>query len=236
MRCGNCGFQNPDSAVRCEKCNAPLSGSIAGDSPRQRQAEPEQNMRCTKREIDSNVSVSSNAQGNGGGVCHVCGFELSGIEKVCPMCGATVKSNVPRDNEPRRDEGTGERKEDKKYDKPLGKMTVSPWDVLYKQSKEGVFYLEPIPLESERKTLDTAVFVEKDVVLSRENTESGNLTISSDHQAEIRCINDQFYILDTSSMGTTFVQAKKPMPIDDGDVILLGSRRFVFKKKSDSNE
>lgn len=235
MRCGNCGFQNPDSAVRCEKCNAPLSGSIAGDSPRQRQVESEQNMRCTKREIDANVSEKFDTLGNNG-VCPSCGFELTGIENVCPVCGTNIKNHTSRNNEPRRDEWSRERKEEKKQDKPLNKMTVSPWDILYKQSKKGVFYLKPIPLEGEKKTLDTAVFVDRDVDLNRENTESDNLTISSDHQAEIRCINDQFYILDTSSVGATFIQAKKPMPIDDGDVILLGSRRFVFKKNSDGNE
>lgn len=237
MRCGNCGFQNPDSNVRCEKCNAPLTGSMAGDSPRPRRDEPEQNMRSTKREIDSNTGGNV---GTSGGRCPVCGFELTGIEKVCPICHSdlgkqTLPGNEPvhgnhaaRNYEPRYEV----KKEEPAPAKPLHKMTVSPWDMLYKQSRKVDFYLEPIAFDGEKNVPEAAAFAGDIVALNRDNTEAQNLAISSENQAEIRCIDGQYYILDTSSMGTTFVQAKKPMAINEDDVILLGNRRFVFKKEN----
>ena len=227
MRCGNCGFQNPDSNVRCEKCNAPLAGSMIDDLPdEQKDGDFERNMHQTRREIDSEVEEVVASKNSSSEKCPICGFELSGFERVCPICGTDIKtpapSNPSREKEPE--------KEVPPQQKPFHKMTVSPWDMLYKQCRKVDFYLVPIAFEGEKNIPEEASFAGEIVPLSRENTEADNLSISSENQAEIRCIDDRYYILDTSSMGTTFVQAKKPMAIEEDDVILLGNRRFIFKK------
>lgn len=226
MRCGNCGFQNPDSNVRCEKCNAPLSGSMLDDSAVQKNEESEQMMRRTKREIDSSVAEEVPSSGGTGCKCPNCDFELSGFENVCPICGNDINGQVPQNQE------QNKRSEEPKQDKAFHKMTVSPWEMLYKQYRKIDFYLEPIALEGEKNVPDPAEFSGEIVALKRENTETQNLTISSENQAEIRCISGQYYILDTSNIGSTFVQAKNPMAINEGDVILMGNRRFVFKKEN----
>ena len=33
MRCTNCGWDNPDENVRCEKCNSPLGNKVNNEEP-----------------------------------------------------------------------------------------------------------------------------------------------------------------------------------------------------------
>ena len=51
MRCTNCGWENPEGAQRCEKCNSPLVGAPVYEPKAE---EPQTKMKSTVREpLDS---------------------------------------------------------------------------------------------------------------------------------------------------------------------------------------
>lgn len=108
-RCDNCGWGNPDSLDRCEKCGNPLGEAITEEETiEQAQAEepaPEAapapasaparvskysaTMRDTRNLADTlNEAASS--------VCPKCGYPIAGIADFCPNCGAKVKAAAPQ--------------------------------------------------------------------------------------------------------------------------------------------
>ena len=92
--------------------------------------------------------------------------------------------------------------------------------------------LQPISRSDEpseslvKKEYDTTT-----VKLNRQNTEPGNPSITSRQQAELTFENGQWYIQDKSTLQTTFVQAGRRTAIQDGDIVLLGDREFIFSTK-----
>jgi RNA polymerase subunit RPABC4/transcription elongation factor Spt4 len=84
---------------------------------------------------------------------------------------------------------------------------------------------------NENESLDEATPLQFDgdeVVLTRDNTEPVNQTITSKTQAVLTYENDGWYIEDRSEMKTTFIRAGDRFQIKSGDMILLGNRRFIF--------
>ncbi len=76
-----------------------------------------------------------------------------------------------------------------------------------------------------------------EIVLRRNNTEPSNSSITSKEQALLTFEDGKWYIEDKSTFQTTFVRAGRKTQLQDGDIILLGDRRFVFnaeKKDSDA--
>ena len=92
------------------------------------------------------------------------------------------------------------------------------------------FVLKPIKRANERHELEELEFEGKSVSLNRDNTEAGNLSITSREQAIITNVDGHWYIEDKSEQKTTFVQAANRIELNDGDLILLGNRLFEFHK------
>ena len=72
-------------------------------------------------------------------------------------------------------------------------------------------------------------FGETEVSLTRENTDSKNQTITSQTQAIVKKVDDKWMITDQSALRSTFVQAVRPIELQDGDLILLGDQLFRFE-------
>lgn len=90
------------------------------------------------------------------------------------------------------------------------------------------FILSPVKRNGERHDPEDVELEGDEVSLNRENTDPGNMSITSRVQAVITRKDDQWYIEDKSEQKTTFVQASSPQLLKDGDIILLGNRLFVF--------
>ena len=84
---------------------------------------------------------------------------------------------------------------------------------------------------NERKPIEPFELEGVEVILTRDNTEPGNPTISSKEQAVITHAEGHWYIEDASDQKTTFVQAAHKMELHDGDIILLGNRLFKFTEQ-----
>lgn len=63
--------------------------------------------------------------------------------------------------------------------------------------------------------------------LTRDNTNPDDRTISS-HQAVLTHDSDGWYIEDCSTYQTTSIVARRRMRLESGDIVVLGSSRFVF--------
>ena len=89
--------------------------------------------------------------------------------------------------------------------------------------------MEPVAGDGEKDAPATISFIGESVELNRDNTDPTNNTITSKVQAEISCENGVWSIEDKSAQGTTFIQAKRKIALEDGDVVMLGNRKFIFK-------
>lgn len=89
--------------------------------------------------------------------------------------------------------------------------------------------LTPIAEEGENLTDEMAREYEgTEVVLTRENTEPANRTITSKEQAVMACENGKWYIENKSEMHSTYIEVNRRIELQPGDIILLGDRRFRF--------
>ncbi len=219
MRCNNCGWDNPGNLERCEKCNAPLKGSMVrhkNDVPNVQNGNP---ISGTVKGNDANLpyldepvvekkeekqQLNKNQK-----ACIECGFPVHKDAVKCPQCGKILekskKENMPNE----------------KKKKISG--TVSPWD----KPKYSQCFFKPIARDSE-KEFQELEFSGDEVELNRDNLEKNNMTITSKVQALIKNIDGKWFIEDKSSLQTTFKLISEPVELKKGDIILIGDRKFEF--------
>lgn len=131
--------------------------------------------------------------------CDKCGKEVSITNSVCPYC-----------NEPIRQKTVFVRRHNIAPPKPKCSLTI-------------------IPDEGETTEPRKNSYEGNQVMLTRENTEPENRSITSKEQAELVCEEGTWYILNHSELCTTAVEAGRKLEIQPGDVIVLGDRRFKFE-------
>lgn len=208
MRCPNCGWVNPDGIERCEKCNTQLKSLPF-------EAEPEdQNIRSTVREVG--VPFINQNHNN---TCPHCGYPIRPETSSCPNCGNAIKE---------------EHNKDIRFVSPAPQTgvvrdigaTVNPWS---NPISVKAFKLQPIAWENEQRDIDPIQYNGERVELTRDNTDPVNNTITSKTQAEIFSEDGKWFIIDKSAQQSTFVQAGRKIELCDGDTIVLGNRKFVFK-------
>lgn len=207
MRCMNCGWENPENLAKCEKCNSPL-GHHSVSKP-----EPERDLILKGTISEQQVFAEPNFENNGS-VCPECGYPLRPDVKLCPNCGYDLCK--PKGVKVQMPPASGQ-----KYN-----ATVNPWA---NPVAGKIFTLKPVAWDNEKKETAELSFVGDSVQLNRGNTDPSNNTITSKVQAEITYDNGSWFLEDKSSQGTTFVQAGKKTAIENGTVIMLGNRKFIFK-------
>lgn len=108
--------------------------------------------------------------------------------------------------------------------------TINPW-MMPQGGFPSVNYckLSPVPNVPNEKHMpnDLELKGEK-ITLNRGNLDPDNMTISQNSQASLTCKNGKWYIKDESLYKTTYVYAAKETPLQNGDIIMMGNRRFVF--------
>ena len=258
MRCNNCGWNNPEGTNRCEKCNAPLSGSMVqepSNSPqgnnnaKENISETVQGKKAEGSYIDEDTKERETADEKDMKKCPECGYPVLDTYETCPNCKTPLKKsgeqnskNCPKCGEilntdanfcsacgysfKRHNETAEGNGKQKAKDQPNPQETVM-WAP---GTETGGFTLERITY-TEEKTEEELVFNKNanETGLNRDNLDPGNNTITSKQQAKIEFSNGQWYITDTSSLKTTFLRAGEPTPIKDGDIIVMGNKKFRFK-------
>lgn len=215
MRCKNCGWPNKPESTTCAKCGAALDST-----------DPEVSEGDLKKTVlEKEVFGMNAAQPN---ICPKCSYPLRPGTLKCPNCQTDISSAAPQANnnaqeEPRRMPP----RRPTVLNAPNFNGTVNVW------TQGGMyvtpsFVLTPIKRNGERHEPEDVELEGNEVTLTRENVDPGNMSITSRAQAVITRKDNQWYIEDKSEQKTTFVQARCPQPLQDGDIILLGNRLFVF--------
>lgn len=159
--------------------------------------------------------------------CNTCGYPNTHATAICLQCKAELapgknisqKKGAVSNQNHRLVKGEGADSSD-----PDLKKTIDP----YRQKKEIACFLKMIG-ESEDETQVIKCTGTK-VTLNRGNLDPDNMTITSKVQAEIEFRDGEFFIQDKSDKKTTFIQVNQPHSLKDGDIILLGNRKFLFSK------
>ena len=202
-RCKNCGWVNSDELKNCVKCGVELS------SPASKEQE-----KVNRDTISESEAFPDSGQN--GRKCPNCGYPLRPGAAVCPNCQNAVNDETPKKNI-MDNNNLNIKVNMKKND------TINPWSVPVVDKCK----LEPIELDG-AETPQTLVLKGDAHNLNRANLDPDNMTLTSKVQAELVCENGQWYIQDKSAQKTTFVYAGAKTAINDGDVIMMGNRRFVF--------
>lgn len=247
MRCKNCGWENPQGNLKCEKCNAPLSGSMVnGPSPSSasRQSEPS----VLKGTIPEGQVFGSQAGAKidvsrDNHTCPKCGYPIARGMNVCPNCGEYLNASPAQsyEKQPASPErgfngnqkcsncGTslpGSVKFCPTCGAPVRPGTINPW----MQPQNGTFCtLKPLAWQGENIEYAPLSFSGEKIILNRANTDPNNQSITSKVQAEVVFENGSWYLEDKSAQQTTYVHVGRRTKLESGDIIILGNRRFEFK-------
>lgn len=252
MRCKNCGWENPAGVSKCEKCNAsisameplgaPLSAGAASAPAPAPIPEPAISLKGT---VPDSQIFGSSAHPS---ICPQCNYPIGNGMNSCPNCGKVVAtpseaSAAPVHSAPK--EATApilaplaitcqhcgakvdpQAKFCASCGQPLKMATVNPWAT---PQPGTVCSLRPLAWENETVEYAPLSYSGEKIELNRANTDPNNQTITSQLQAEIVWEEGEWYITNKSAQKSTYIQVGERTPLKDGDVILMGNRRFEFK-------
>lgn len=118
--------------------------------------------------------------------------------------------------------------------KPLIGGTIDPYRM--RMSSTERCYLQRIPKIGETIDIHRSEFKlsnDESVVLNRDNLDSTNQSITSKAQAELSFENGKWFLINRSEQQTTFIQVSEKTEIKDGDILLMGDRKLIFKTESE---
>jgi hypothetical protein len=225
MRCKNCGWDNPAGLEKCEKCNAPLTGSMI-ESNDNRHSE------SSSVQFDPKKTVTG---------CPDCGYPIRPDETKCPNCGRLFQGNHSGESGSSGSDTSGGStvrptvpdRNNVKPQRPVmgtviqgvnvnanqeGRKLVA-FLVTYTQSLNGDFFtlVEGRNYIGKDKSLDICI--------------QGDPKISGKHVSILyRAVDKKFKFKDELSSNGTFVNG---MLADEGelnnhDVISIGSTKLIF--------
>lgn len=152
--------------------------------------------------------------------CPNCKYPVSGASKYCPNCSQDLTKKVKVEISKPSQKMSKERKAQKTVNIFASEHKVEEESIKLTEIKEkGENQLE---LTSEDKKI-----VLNNVSLNQED----NTAISSNVHAELINFEGDWYIVNRTSAGTTFVAAHKPQKLSEGDIILIGNTIYRFEGK-----
>jgi len=252
MRCDNCGWDNADNVTKCIKCNTKL------EAAKQSNMRPEANKNPFASTIPDNVRIKDlpveNDKTN-----HVfpatqiehegpspdedlvpcpnpeCGYLNVRMAKVCPKCKTPLqqKEVALADDEPGKKINDINNTTHVQFTVDAAiKGTIDP----YRKSTalKPACGLELVQREGESADDNSLTrkfeFDNEAIVLNRLNLDEDNKSITSKIQAELSYENGKWYLTDKSELKTTFIQVLNKTELKNGDMILMGDRKFIFNQ------
>ena len=91
-----------------------------------------------------------------------------------------------------------------------------------------MLFLERVGRPDEASVLLPFTAAGGEVNVGRQALDDNNFTITSRLQASFVFKNNSWWLADKSDLKTTFIQVKEAVELKDGDIVLMGDRRFIF--------
>ena len=204
MRCKNCGWDNHEENVKCEKCNVSLSSYEIEELP-------------LSSDDDTEEFNSKNTYFG----CSTCGYPVRPTETECPICGhAFSDTNTGAPENKKSDSGTiiQGASADKDFGNGERKRLVA-FLVTYSNSANGDFF----PLFEGKNYIGRGRSLQVSI--------QGDTKISEKHVSILfRPVDRKFKFKDEQSSNGTFINDAL---IDEGelnnlDVIRIGATRLLF--------
>ena len=239
MRCNNCGWINTDNESRCIKCNTELKGNNSSNTSREEQPVNYSGTIAGTQAQPLPAAASGEQAGNDTGKqakekgnatlisCPECAYIYSSRATVCPKCG---RPNHKKEKEA----PAATNPVTMKTDTGNYSGTIDP----YRNSLSGnkiTCGLTPVPGIGDKDNQPQRIFAfdDKPIELNRDNLDPGNKNITGKIQATIVYENGQWYLEDKSEQKTTFLQVSEKTALKEGDIIVMGDRKFIFNPESD---
>lgn len=204
MRCKYCGWENATDLNKCIKCGQSLSGEIIG-------VLQNQESRIDNSPVKGTIKGADPA--------------LPFIDQA-PALPNELDQEFERIASGRINPKSKQNREVRKVKADVGAHisgTIDP----YRQVKGHRCSLKILPRENETNEV-TIELDGNQVVLNRDNLEPGNNTITGNQQAILEFIEGEWYITNKSAQETTFLLIKGTLKLQDGDIIVMGDRKFSF--------
>ena len=223
MRCKNCGWDNPDENVKCEKCNAPMNDYHVNErSPSFGYAADEYRPQATIVGTDTgDFNPRATVLG-----CATCGYPVRISDEECPNCGSPLPENkkeLEMEKQAKKEAtkvGTiiqGANFDKEKADTERKKLTG--FLVTYSLSTNGDFF----PLYEGKNVIGRSASCSVHI--------KGDSAISEKHFSILyRAADRKFKFKDEQSSNGTFINGEL---IDEGELknlnyINIGSTRLLF--------
>lgn len=206
-----------ESPQSCPHCGYPMIGNSANcpNCGREIEKAPKPTTVQNPKQMEMPQQVAPRVTTSGGAnslaelgysdkvICSNCKEEVSIDFAFCPKCGERIHLPTVRVN--RR------------------KQTPPP------EPPKPKCHLTLIPEEEEQMEPTCNDYEGDTIILTRENTEASNRTITSKEQAELTCEDGKWFLQNKSEFGSTYLEANRKLELQAGDVIILGDRRFRFE-------
>lgn len=200
--------------------------------------------------------VNTTEAGQGNGNCPNCGYPVAAGFTSCPNCGTSMSqaSTMPQNKESNEkktiklsDYGIDENVKcqncgtdvsiefsfcpkcgEKVHLPTVRAIRHKPTEKQIKSRCSLSLVLEEDEVTQERKN----IYEGDAIMLNRDNTEPDNRTITSREQAELSYKDGKWYIINKSELCSTYIEPRRAIELQSGDIIVMGDRKFKFETES----
>lgn len=152
--------------------------------------------------------------------CPSCNYPVSGAAKFCPSCSHDLSKPTITDAPKPKKQKSANMKEHKSQktvnifamDDTVKEETIVLTEIKQSGSKEIELTSEGMKISLNKETLE----------------QEDNPAISSNSHADLINFEGEWYVINRSSAGTTFVAVNKPHKLSKDDVILVGDSMYRF--------
>lgn len=240
MRCNNCGWDNPQGASRCEKCNSVLtspheaerpaytpapqpasSPTPAGATARGGHVEEPFIDRPAQVNYGAGAPDSASVAGGEGLIrCERCHYPLMPGALFCPNCGCKQQAT------PAAAQSAQQPAQQQPVPQPAEAPRRKTVDI-YTALPTHRCTLKPLSKNGEKETLPPVAFTDT-TPLNRDNTEPANNSITGQEQAHLELRDGHWFITDHSALKSTFIRCEGEVELHKGDIVMMGDRKFLI--------
>lgn len=256
MRCDYCGWINTDDSKRCVKCNQILpEAPVSPQQPNLTQIvtpNPDKTEESTNNPCSFCPSCGYPTATNAT-VCPACNTQISNNDSIVPDTKATIRvvPSIGQDavmQTPGNSNFAAQMKQTVRDGAAAIAATVATSSSCTNEELKNV--VRDLVAEEQLKknksehnkgctitSLDgfngshNSIGIQNGTtILKRADIDIENYAIDENQHVEFECIDGQWYIQNLSANNNTYICIKRKMQLENGDIIIIGNRRFIFNK------